>query len=486
MKRYLAERLTYDQLFRASDPKRVYRSFKVKGPPLELDSYQDAAYYAFNFKSFPSTTGLRHRGYVKFVRPRLGGQKPLQHLECVVDCTCPDFRYRWAWANKQRGSSRVGAQSLNQALNRAPRHTNPKSKPGLCKHILAAREYIYGLLSSFPNTEPDTAEKLNKLTRFAQRRWINFPEQMRAAKERDRQTALARQQRNIGQEPQHALPLVPEPPVEPDDEEREPGDEEAYVDIVPPDIGEQPAAAPGQADVRRIRKPIPKVTTKKEQQAAQAGFSTPAEYEFSRRQGLGDSLQQKPKTTRVVNANGLKTNMNTLTEAQNIIVELEQDELANIRRGEEDADLHGGEALPPGDDMGGGPGPGEMGDEMGAGPDLDLPPDDAGGLPPSEAPVSDTAVGADAQGSEALQLLREIRDFLGQLAAVLSPAPEGGEGEEGSEGEGGGFPGEIEGAPEEEGAEGAVPEPPSEEEEGESREEEEEEHEDEDKESADA
>jgi intein/homing endonuclease len=50
----------------------------------------------------------------------------------VVVANCPDYRYRWAWANKQRGSGRVGAQSFNQAWNKAPRITNPVGRPGAC------------------------------------------------------------------------------------------------------------------------------------------------------------------------------------------------------------------------------------------------------------------------------------------------------------------------------------------------------------------
>ena len=128
---WLQERLTFDKLFRISEPKRVYRSFTVRGPPLEIDSYQDVVYYIFNFKANPSTTGLRHRGYVKFFKPLHKNPKnvPLQHLECLVDCTCPDFRYRWAWADKQRQSSVVGAQSLNQAWNKAPRKPIPRERP---------------------------------------------------------------------------------------------------------------------------------------------------------------------------------------------------------------------------------------------------------------------------------------------------------------------------------------------------------------------
>ena len=165
----LCERLTFDKLFRMSEPKRVLRSNTVKGPPLEIDSYQDVVYYCFNFKANPSTTGLRHKGYVKFFKPANPRAKPLQHLDCLVDCTCPDYRYRWAWTNKQRGSGVVGSNSLNQAWNKAPRRTNPAGRSGLCKHILAARSYIYGLLSSFPGDEPDTAEKLNKLTKYREK-----------------------------------------------------------------------------------------------------------------------------------------------------------------------------------------------------------------------------------------------------------------------------------------------------------------------------
>jgi hypothetical protein len=463
MIRYIAERLTYDQLFRMSEPKRVIRSHKVKGPPLEIDSYQDAVYYAYNFKSYPSTTGLRHRGYVKFLKPKHGGQKPLQHLDCVVDCTCPDFRYRWAWANKQRGASQVGPQSLNQALNRAPRRTNPKSNPGLCKHVLAAREYIYGLLSSFPNDAPDTSDKLNKLTQFATRRWINFPQQMAAAKERDRLAAAARAARNIGQEPIPAEEPAEEPVIgEPG---REPGDDEAYADLVPPEIRDAPELAqvppPPQSFASKVAPPGARgrtIPTGKASQAAQpkpkriqkrtdqltpdksasvsksAGFRTPAEYNFRRRQGLGDSLgyeNEKENMNRVVTMNGL-TNMNTLTEAQRIISELEQDELAALRNAgnEDEAGGPGGAGgdLPPVGDQGGGDlppepgagapmGGGEMGGEMGGDPM-------GGDLPPSEPPMSDSAAGADSEGSAALGLLREIRDFLGQLSSALVPQEE--------------------------------------------------------------
>jgi hypothetical protein len=169
--RYLIERMTFDQLFRVSDPRRVMRSGTVRGPAIEVLSYQDSEMYVFNAKSSPSTTGLRHKCYIRFYRPRR--PKTLQNLDCLVDCECPDYKFRWAWVNKQRGSSAVGSSSLNQAHNRAPRVTNPGNRPGLCKHLLAMRDFIYGQYAQFSDA-PDDSRRLDQLTRRAQRRWVDY------------------------------------------------------------------------------------------------------------------------------------------------------------------------------------------------------------------------------------------------------------------------------------------------------------------------
>src|SRR4051812_30948794 len=131
-----------------SDPKRITRSSTVRVPPLKFDAYKDQEAYYFNVKSSPSTTGLRHKGMVRVFKPK-DPNTPLEKCECEVDCGCPDYRYRWAWANKQKGSGQVGPQSVNQAWNKAPRITNPKGRPGLCKHIIATRDFIYGQFRSF-------------------------------------------------------------------------------------------------------------------------------------------------------------------------------------------------------------------------------------------------------------------------------------------------------------------------------------------------
>jgi hypothetical protein len=208
-KTYLVERLTFRQLLSYAEPKRVARSQTVRGGPLKIEAFEDTAYHIFNFKSFPSTTGLRHHGYIKFFKPK--SPRRLEDLECLVDCTCPDFRYRWAWALKQRGSSVVGAQSMNRALNRAPRTTNPEATPGICKHIIRLRDYILGLTSDdmFSSGTEDASQTLRNLARYANNRWTDPAPN---ALDREARLQAARLQRNRGQLPSNAPPPPPNAP----------------------------------------------------------------------------------------------------------------------------------------------------------------------------------------------------------------------------------------------------------------------------------
>ena len=414
MKIRLCERLTFDKLFRISDPKRVYRSFTVHGPPLEIDSYQDTAYYCFNFKSDPSTTGLRHRGYVKFFKPKKKNpsEVPLQHLECLVDCECPDFRYRWAWANKQRGSSVVGDRSLNQALNRAPRKTNPTGAPGLCKHILAARQYIYGLLSEFSGDEPDTAEKLNKLTKHAIKRWSDFGGAMRAARERERVFNANRQARNIGAKlPVPAQVLTPKP-AKPE----QPAQPELAL-TGKPEVDDPTSAAPSipappvtPTDPVSAVEPVSPEAVTPAISPASSSYTQPKDKNSKRvlgnrvvkgmlpgaQPGTWESVS-KLKNDSVVSATGTQF-MSQLTEAVKLIEELEVEE----KEFQESPDA----ALL----------------DQATGPEaLDALPE------PTEPPISDAAIGADTEGETALGLLRQSRDLLAQLVSAVAPEPEAAE-----------------------------------------------------------
>lgn len=440
---WLQERLTFDKLFRISEPKRVYRSFTVRGPPLEIDSYQDVVYYIFNFKANPSTTGLRHRGYVKFFKPLHKNPKnvPLQHLDCLVDCTCPDFRYRWAWANKQRGSSVVGPQSLNQAWNRAPRKTNPTGAPGLCKHILAARQFIYGLLSSFPGDVPDTASKLDRLTKYATKRWTDFEGQMRAAKEKEAEIRRRREMRNIGQQP-IAPPELPVAAVEPEAPEEEPDEVNAPARM-PKD--KKPKSTGAMQKVKP--EPLP-LAVPPGQRGRVMPTGTPTQRELAvppgeRGRGFPPATPAQTKPKRVIGNRIVKPleswirpaevalceplrdlilesvvkpngeSMSNINEAIKLVEEMEADELSHMDSG-----------APPTD--------------MGVGSDI-------GGdtLEMSEPPMSDSAIGADTEGESALSLLRSMKNSLEQIAAAVAPVeemPPGAEGMEGGAGGGGEIP----------------------------------------------
>jgi len=419
----------------------VYRSFTVRGPPLEIDSYQDVVYYIFNFKANPSTTGLRHRGYVKFFKPQRRNPKnvPLQNLECLVDCTCPDFRYRWAWANKQRQSSVVGPQSLNQAWNRAPRKTNPKGKPGLCKHILATREHIYGMLSSFPGDTPDTASKLDQLTRYATKRWTDFEGQMQAAREREAEIRRRRNLRNIGQVPVQP-PAAPVPvrtgaqPPSINAPARMPAEQKpkATTDLKgaePEPLPSPLAVPPGQRG-----RTMPGGTPPSTELAIPPGergrsFPTPVTNTPTKPKRVLGNRTVKPMEARasgwirsheaafclplrnlilesVVKTNG--ESMSTINEAIKLVSEMEADELDHIDSGAPPTDM-------------------DVGSDIGGDT-----------LQPSEPPVSDSAIGADTEGDSALSLLRSMKNALEQIAAAVAPIEELPPGAEAGEGAAGG------------------------------------------------
>ena len=414
----IQETLTYDQLFRMSDPKRFARSRNVKMPPMEMDTYQTDQHWVFahyfNAKSTPghSTTGLRHRGYVRFKKPKrsqAGKNTPLSQLPVEVDCMCPDYKYRWAWANKQKRAGHVGKNSLNQCLNQAPRITNPTGKPGLCKHILATRDFIYGLLSDFPeDVGPST--RLDILTRRATKRWLNFDAEMAQARERDAKIAAAKARRNVGLPPerQNRLPNkldTAEPPPLPE-LPGAPGKTLKPVPVQPVKPPQAPKAPQPElaVPVGSRGRGFPPAPAKPAAKPAKKGAPGADIKGLTPGQFIGRRFM---KTEGVVSS----TNMKTLTLQE---AKVAQTALRLVE---------------------------EMGDEMSA-----LSPEGEGEMPPAgpdmpiEPPVSDSAVGASTQDNVALGLLREIRDLIAQLAA--DEAAEGGEAPEIPEEEGPLKPGE--------------------------------------------
>lgn len=460
---FLGEAMTFDQLFRYSEPKRVKRSDTVRGPPLDIDSFSDAAYHHFNFKSYPSTTGLRWHGYVKFKQPpHMRKNMPLQHVPCEVDCSCPDFKYRFAWADKQRGAARIGPQSMNKCINRAPRHTNPANIPGLCKHILAVRNYIYGMLAKFPPGTPDTGEKLAQIVKWADKRWADFPGHMAKAKDQEKWFRAVKAAVNAGRGgdtdyiyqlykeaggqdigvpasvPLQNRPATPRPGPPPPPEEppplptprpspRRPGPvlpAAGKPSAVPPK--QKPLAVPPGERGRNFPPAKPKGTMANITPPGKRGRQMPPRSESLQRflLALVDRLNGSSD-----GANNRIESMNQLQEAIKLIEEIEHDEVRP---------------------------PSEI---AGAMADTDMPPSDA--PPPSEPPMDDTAVGADTEGNVVLQLLADIRDLLTQLVGG-----EEGEGELPPPGEEDlALPPGAPGDEEEDGPVDAIPEAPSDEEE---------------------
>jgi hypothetical protein len=400
----LQEFLTYDKLFRMSEPKRFQRSLTVKMPPLDMEQYQTGGHwvfgYYFNAKGNPSTTGLRHRGYVRFKKPKkshTGKTTPLSQLPVEVDCMCPDYRYRWAWANHQRRAGPIGAGSLNQCINKAPRKTNPKGAPGLCKHILATRDYIYGLLSGFPKSVGAT-DRLDKLTKRATRRWLNFDAEMDKARERDAKIAMSKARRNLGIPPENqGVPITPE---------------------LPPDFQVGPKGKPQPKEPKTVptgKSPEQAVPTKAPTKGPVKG-SGKAPVKPSKLPPLGNTKQLSPRqflANRFMKVEGVDsmTNMKTLTLQEAQVVEnafkLINELADDMERGPEEMGPEGMDDMPP-----------PSGEEM-----------------PMEPPVSDTAVGASTGDNVALSLLREIRDLLADIKGEEQGEVPGLPGEEEGEGE---------------------------------------------------
>lgn len=164
---------------------------------------------------------------------------------------CPDFRFRWAHVLKQHGASRVGPNSLNQALNRAPRITNPTGRVSLCKHLLALKDYIQGLMYTLPKTGLKSSEDvLSGVVKYAQKRYANHDQQVAAAKARDARFAAARALKRSGRPDPNPDNLPPVPEMEP------PGGEPDVKEIIPV---EEPVLPKTEQDIEDLEPPKPPI-----------------------------------------------------------------------------------------------------------------------------------------------------------------------------------------------------------------------------------
>jgi len=138
--------MSFRDLFRVSEPGRIDRARDVNAKSLKVTSMDGNEAWTFSYKSNPSTTGNRWQGYVRFLKEDVSHKDRADQLDCMVDCTCPDYRFRWAYNNAKQDAGALGPGAWNDNNGTAPR---PREQggvgdqgPGMCKHLIALGEFL--------------------------------------------------------------------------------------------------------------------------------------------------------------------------------------------------------------------------------------------------------------------------------------------------------------------------------------------------------
>lgn len=149
---FLCERMTFNQLVAASagkpDPSRMGRSDHVKSKSVRVTTIDEQEAWTFSYKSqgHHSTTGDRHHGYVRFFKDNVRANEQASNIDCMVDCDCPDYKYRWAYNNAKAGAGTTGNASWNGNNGSPPK---PREQggvgqlgEGLCKHLISLGRFL--------------------------------------------------------------------------------------------------------------------------------------------------------------------------------------------------------------------------------------------------------------------------------------------------------------------------------------------------------
>lgn len=164
--RVLNEILSYKELMDFSEPQRKKRAMKMRTSSLPMRADATNEYWNFSYKSDKShitprppnnPQGISHKGRITFRKNN--ANKSSDELPCKVDCTCEDYRYKYAFANHDKEAGTMGGNSLNKCNGKYPNITNPHLRPGLCKHLLSLRNYLKTKLQE--SDKPTLAEKLD-------------------------------------------------------------------------------------------------------------------------------------------------------------------------------------------------------------------------------------------------------------------------------------------------------------------------------------
>jgi len=163
LKRILTETITFQSMYNRSEKGRKDRArTDVNVKPMRVMTLDDNEAWSFSYKSSPSTTGHRWHGYIQFFKENVRQTEDAMQLECMVDCDCPDYRYRYAYNNAKAGVGRIGKHpEWPYGNDNNGRKWRPRSQGGvgdygvgLCKHLCALRDHLHTIID--PNApEPE-------------------------------------------------------------------------------------------------------------------------------------------------------------------------------------------------------------------------------------------------------------------------------------------------------------------------------------------
>lgn len=128
-----------NQLVSKSDRLRKANSrlVRVVGYKTGLDKLKRPTAVARTYTPREYTIGMRLR-QAKDQNKYVSSIKFLdKELNVKVSCSCPDYMFRFEWANAQ-----AGASDILYGNGDPPDETNPNHTPGLCKHLLALRNIL--------------------------------------------------------------------------------------------------------------------------------------------------------------------------------------------------------------------------------------------------------------------------------------------------------------------------------------------------------
>ena len=148
----LAENMSYEELLKLTadtprspddDTNRIDRSKNVRVRSIPVSVESGLEQWNFKYKSDKSTgnPGDPLEGHIIFLKGEIDRNDDVAKLECKVDCSCPDYQYKFAYNNYAKGAGDIGPDSLNNAINRPPKQAYDIGE-GLCKHLSALAKYL--------------------------------------------------------------------------------------------------------------------------------------------------------------------------------------------------------------------------------------------------------------------------------------------------------------------------------------------------------